>query len=242
VAESTHEVFGDESIFNNAIVYGVAVIPVKSREVVEQKIFSLKEENGVPGNTEIHCKDIFHPIARTKTEWNNLDNEKIEGLLSAIAIIVRRSEGFFQIGFIDKRQWPKILPAEKDFPETPVGDKLLCGFAFQAAIAPLEGSIGTPNIRLFIDYDQTKIPWFGKKRQAHRNYRGWSGVSKQWIEPEPRPEQKPPLLELADIVAYVSTHALCVQEYERKAMFGRLYQVFSPIRGILNPSPEITRS
>ena len=235
MAEPTHEVYGDESVFNNAVVYGVVVVPISSTPKLEVSISSLKEKNGIQGNTDIHCKQMFHQSAKQKTGWAQLGDQEIEKLFSDIVIESKRLGSFYQIGFIDKRQWPKILPADDKFPETPLDDKHLCGFAFQGAIAPLESSVGIPNIRLFVDYDHTKIPWFGKQRQAYRNYRGWSGISKQWIEPEPKPETKPILLELADIVAYVSTHALCVQEYASKPMFERLYQVIGPRRNIFNP-------
>lgn len=231
----THDVFGDESPFNNAIAYGIVVVPVAAVPDVEHSILALKERMGVPGDTEIHCNVLFNDSAKSKTVWAIHSEHEIEQLLSEIAVVAKRLRVFFRVGLIDKRQWPKVLPADGEFPKCPLDDKQLCGLAFQAAVAPLEESVGIPNVRLWVDYDHTKIPWFGKKRQAYRNYRSWSGISKQWLEPQPKPNQKPPLLQLADIVSYVSSHALCVQQYAGKKTFERLYRIYGPEKSVLGP-------
>lgn len=75
---------------------------------------------------------------------------------------------------------------------------------------------GVDNISLWIDHDRTKIEWFGRKRQASKMPFRHENVI---LNPENYKENKPLLLDLADILAYSTAHSYSSEARSDKDFF-----------------------
>lgn len=120
-----------------------------------------------------------------------------------------------------------------------MGPKQLAAILFQGVSLPLFERLGAANVRLWVDPDRTKIPWFGRRVQAHRNYRSKGPDTKAVLEPQSLAEQdKPLLLEIADVFAYVAAHALSSTDYRLRRRYEELYYICRPELRVLTWDPE----
>lgn len=226
------EVYGDESVSNNAVVYAVIVVPVDVLKNAEQVVAKIKERFGASPCTELHCSKLFNHEARKRSPWAHLSSDQAYALAEDFATALARLRLGFRIGFVDKSQAPKELPEEGPFKAMRLDSKHLIGFAFQGAVGPLDERPGFDKIRLWVDPDQTRIPWFGKRRRSDRNYQMYSDISglpePRFIKPEPIVGQKPIMLQSADLLAYVSSHALSREARRDKQRFIALYNTLRP--------------
>jgi hypothetical protein len=112
---------------------------------------------------------------------------------------------------------------------TPSKTKQLTRFAYIAAIAGFERQPGFERVRLWVDPDQTKMEWGGRRLQA-KSVRVTVGEvdGKNELVPEPITGAKPSLLQVADILAYTAANALSVEARSDKEKFRAIYSLFRP--------------
>jgi hypothetical protein len=224
------EVYGDESIFQNAVVYATVFVPLVLRERTERILSETKKAYDVAESAELHCRQIFHPHQRRKTPWAHLSYNQIFDFAGTLATSLGQTSILFKIGFLDKKKAPKRIDGIGPIKTTKLGDKQLIIFAYFAAMGEFDKWPGFNKIRFWADPDRTKIEWFSGKSQAGRTYKMFSDLSGKINEivPESIVGEKPRLLELADFVAYISSHALSSQHIRNKKTFIALYETLNP--------------
>ena len=72
----------------------------------------------------------------------------------------------FRVGYLNSQNLPDTMIFAGKLPETPSKTKQLTRFAYTAAIVGFEKQPGLEQVRLWVDPDQTKIEWGGKRAQA----------------------------------------------------------------------------
>lgn len=226
--------FGDESCFLDIATYAIAGLKRDNINAVENVLSDVKNRYGIHFNDEIHCKEMFHPAAKKKTNFNKLPEKQIQQLLLDIAIGVHKYV-IPSVGIYDHRHFKNVRYKAEQTGEIFIpGEgkdkkKLWQGFAFQAAAPLIERRFGVKNTKFWVDYDHTKIGYFNKtKKKQYRTYRSWCAKSGEWLEPEPQPQNKPYLLQLADILAYSSAHAFQRKYHKRKFFFKQIVKVLNP--------------
>ena len=228
-----YHVYGDESISDNAVVYAVIIVPVDLMQEAEQVISKVKNRYGGSESDELHCSKLFNVEARRHSPWAHLEDEQVYALVVEHALALSRIGAQFRIGFVDIDSTPDVLPKEDDFDEVPLGPKHLAGLAFWGAVGPLDADPGLDKIKLWVDPDRTKIPsYFGKRMRADSMYGGFSDISglpePRQIRPETIEGKKPTLLQVADILAYVSSRALSQNVRRDKYKFIFLLELLNP--------------
>ena len=206
-------IFADDSVVGNIAAYGViGVVPGLLAETIDS-FYSQKVRFGVEETEILHCKEIFNPEARKKSAWAHLgDRDVIELCRSIASSLSKTIKPLTSIGFVSLRHMPpglnlKVpltslspanLPFEKD------KKKQALALALPAALRPFDlnlAQIPVEECLVTLGHDATKIAWLNsKKRQAHHAATAWvSGFQIQI-------GQRGPMLELADMVAYLGAH------------------------------------
>jgi hypothetical protein len=231
--------YGDESSYGNVIAYGLVLIHAHNLPAAQEFLSGLKRRYGVDPQAEFHCKVVFHGSPKSKSPWKNLSEAQVldfaEELISGLA----KLPSAFIVGAVHRSEYPKTLPAVGKFAAGEMGTKQLAGLASTTALFVLKQYFVRDQVRFIADSDPGKIPFFGRKVQAHSNYRLSSKESDQQIVPEPFADKdKRALLQAADLFSYTATHALTEKPARNKARFERWYKTCNPATGFLGVSDE----
>lgn len=233
-AQELH-VFGDDSVAANIVLFGILVVPAGKVPIAEDAIGKLKQDYRAPQNARIHCRELFRMEARARSPWAHLSDADAHGLCRRAAEDMMSLGLTARIGFVNKAKTPDKLDA---FGKTlwlngRDRDKKLTVFAYMASLGELSRTIGVDRIRVFIDPDNTKIDWWGKRPQVKENLKFYtdfdaSKMPTVQLKPEPVSTPKPVLLEIADVLAYSCAQALSNQYRTDKWFFQSIFDVFRP--------------
>ncbi len=231
--------FGDESVFKDVIAYGLVVVPDPNVTPAENLLSELKQRYGVDPQEEFHCKHAFHGDRRRKTQWKHLSEVKVlnfaEELISGLVTL----PAWFIVGAALRSEIPVEFPAAQGFSAGVMESKQLAGILCGAALTPLSEHYDQDEIRFWADRDRTRVPFFGRKMQAHTNYKLTNREANRHIVSETFDKNnKPALLQVADLLAYVATHALSEKKSRHKERFEHLYRTFDPVTCFLVYHPD----
>jgi hypothetical protein len=231
--------FGDESSFSEVVTYGVLVLHSHDRTGAEELLAKAKRSQGLPPNTELHCRVMFNECARAKSVWNGWTEERLLDFLEQFLQALRKHRPMFCLCAVNRTEYPSSFPEGAGFSGCEMEPKQLAAILFQGVCLPLFERLGAGNVRLWVDPDRTKIPWFGRRVQAHRNYRSTDPKSTMLLEPQSLSEEdKPPLLEVADVFAYAAAHALSSTDHRLKRRYEELYYICRAELRVLTWDPE----
>jgi hypothetical protein len=231
--------FGDESSFSEVVTYGVLVLHSHDRKGAEDELARAKYRHGLPLETELHCREMFNEVARAKSIWTGWTEERLLGFLEEFLYALRKYRPMFLVSAVNRTEYPSSFPEGAGFAECEMEPKQLAAILFQGVCVLLFKRLGATNVRLWVDPDRTKIPWFGRRVQAHRNYRSTDPASKMFLEPQSLSEDdKPTLLEVADVFAYVAAHALSSTDHRLKRRYEELYYICRAELSVVTWDPE----
>ncbi len=240
-----YNAYGDESNFRNVATY--AIIGVKERDTttVINAIDLIKTNFGVEASDEIHCKEIFNPTAKKKTNFSAFSEKKVQNFILAVVKAVTPWT-FASVGIYNNKYFKDLTPIDLesneklDFINGKDRFKAWQAIAFQAASPIIDRRFGADNTKLWVDYDHTVVDIFqtGQKRQQYRHYNFFSLEKKREIHPQPKPESKPQLLQLADILAYSAAHSSYSKYCYNKIFFRKVTKSFSPDIAKLYPNTK----
>lgn len=240
MVETVFDIFGDESVSSNAIIYGVVAIHSDSIKSWEDKLAALKLKYGVPVNSELHCSILFHGSKREKSTYSHLSEKETYSFGKELAYIMGNPEIGCVIAYADRREFPEIFKggqmtskdgtiSDRQSPDIIIDEKSLIAFCGNAALIPFVQSPGLDKIRFWADPDNTKINWLGKKSKALNALNMFVGHEEktQRIQPEQIEGENPALLQLADFLAYVSSRTLSIANTRGKEEFDTMYRMLN---------------
>jgi hypothetical protein len=217
--------FGDESCFDTAISYAVTVIPPERQAEIEAAFGEVKACFGGPRAARIHCRELFSGEQRKKSPWAHLSPPDLFPLLVMTGNYLRLSGARFKVGLIDTRDVGQQFSGVGSIGSHPAGQKQLVAYAHVAALAGIEKYPGGEEIKLWKDPDKTLIEWGDKRRQAGNVP---VSVDGKLIQSEPIVGDKPHLLDVADILAYTTSHAFCSRGLSDRTPFINAFDAFVP--------------
>lgn len=244
--EHSVSVYADESITPNIIVCAAAVFPIAHIPVAEIGLALMKEALGIPPTTPLHCRIVFNGNERRRDpEWKNVSpkalNSAIVTLCKSLAVIGHRP-----IAFVSKPT-SVIIPSapEEQSKGTMLDVKGQAAIGFQVLGFHLTQLYGYGAAKLWIDPDNTKIPWLNGKTQANFTRSMFMDLGPGIEPPESEPiietVSKPPLLEIADLYSYVTAKAHTTSGGWKNRWFQELYSIINIDRlvwGGSNPNPK----
>jgi hypothetical protein len=238
VEKQAFQVFGDESTFQEVVVYAVAVFHEADTQDATDLLAALKRQVGLADDTPIHCRVLFSEHGRAKSGWAKWSEERVFEFLDQVVIALRRCRVMCRVAAVNRTEYPSVHPAGAGFKRGIMEPKQLAGLLFHGATAPIVDSIGSDAISLYVDPDKTKIDWFGGKKQADRNYAHTDTAGGRVLAPTRfESTERPALLEIADLLAYSAAHALSNAAQKRRRGFESLYAKLRPELSVLTWAP-----
>jgi hypothetical protein len=216
-------------------LYAFVVCPAGSRQETELALAATKVKFGGTPTSEIHCRTFFAGDQRRKTDWRHLEGDRLFALCAQIGRYVSEAGATFRVAYLDRRNLldavniPSVSRATGS--RITAGPKQLTRFVYLAALTGFEKNPGTGRLKVFVDPDNTKMEWGTVRRKPHSiNMRIDHGGQSLPVVPETIRGSKPPLLEVADVLAYSAAQTLSARAHRNKDKFrALLYGVFRPV-------------
>jgi len=209
-------IYGDESIAGDNVVYGVVIVPVEILEIAEETLAKVKVSFKASHSASFHCREVFHPDARKKSEWSHLTDKEAFDL----ALKITRSLGGIGlgtiVGHVNRKDCVYDFPGVGERPSMVIQDaKQLIPYAYYAALSQLTFDAKYAGLcKIWIDPDSSLIRWHGSDRQVGRLLKinkvdiNFGTLTPNLIPENLESKEKPVLLELADLLAYCSCRVL----------------------------------
>jgi hypothetical protein len=213
------DAFGDESCSDAVISYGLLALPPEQVTKLADTIEAIKSGFDAPRTTRLHCREMFNSGPRSKSAWAHLNIDDVFTLYGQVARAVKQPWTRRIAGVAFKYELPMRLPSApmksvggETGPITknvPLRDKQVAVFCAWAALGQYAHNHGLDGLRFWADPDSAAIEWFDGHRQAVRAigplfFDSGSGQEPVSISPSLPTTRELPLLEIADLIAFVS--------------------------------------
>jgi len=228
--------FGDESRTDDLVTYGIVATNGEQHHLDAKAAWNrVIEAAGGVEDARVHARELFSGDARARSAWRHLGESEVERLtLDLMSALVTAGARFF-IGVVYKKTYPVEgvpagLNAKGEQTYVPLTDEIAYAFGFAAATAAMRTGDHAPlrsgvDYRLYIDPQRSKAPLWGHGNlQIRRLIEGTGLVPTKY-------DQKPLLLDAADLLAYAGARALSDHDARNKAVCREIYGLCSPQRG-----------
>jgi hypothetical protein len=232
--EPTLVLFGDESTAKDIVTYGIVATQGEIHHGQAQAAWNqVIRTAGCPDGTRVHAREIFSGHARAKSPWHHLTETLVEKFaVDLMAALKAVGAGFF-LGAVFKDTYPSEgvpsgLNANGQQTFVPLTDEVAYGFGFAAAVAGLNTGNPPPmprgtKYKLYIDRMEARRPLWGPwgNVAVRRLMEGTGMVPTRY-------DEKPLLIDAADLFAYSSARAVSDGEARNKAVCERVFQICAP--------------
>jgi len=240
-----YHAFGDESCDQKIVCYGMILIPEEEREEAENILRAVKLEFDGQLGCALHCRSMFVPAAREKTQWAHLDSKQVITLYETLFIKLQKLKFRNLVATAHLANFPKELPSlqmKHIDPTNPsfvstnkmqLSEKQFSVWCAQGLMFHLSINPGLDNIRFWLDPDKTKIDWLMNRQQtslATSAFFADVGPGREPTQPiiMPISDQKPALLEIADSIAYMVRRSKTKPTTALTLSFQKLHKIISP--------------
>lgn len=245
-----YHVFGDESIRGEDIFYGLVCVPITRLQQVESILGDVKEAFGAERSTRFHCRELFHKDARRKSAWRHLSDKAALDLALAVT---SRLAGFgirTCVGHVKRPPIGHVIEGVGSVGGMTIKhSKQFIPFAYTGAAGPLMwDSEFAGRCKLWIEPSGDLINWFGGQKRAIEGLlkTNWfdekTGAVLTHIVPENVSSRvRPPLLDLADLLAYSSCRSICDGQRKNRHSDRTIYAIYksmNPNVGTMNLVPD----
>ncbi|MDO8380154.1 hypothetical protein [Phenylobacterium sp.] len=213
-------VFGDESFDERAACYAIFAVTESDVVRAEEALGDAKVLSGGHVGWALHAKtEFFDEARRRRSAWSDFSWNQIYDLYWSIFVRLLPIASTRVVGFTPLVNGSLTIPGGKWTdrdgklaPIAPQGDLTLDGASVamkcvQAALAPLVERHGSHCLTFRPDPTSTMLPWYGNRRSQKAAIDGmWFDVGRgaERLEVEIVKGTKPPLLEVADALAFIA--------------------------------------
>lgn len=238
--EARYIAYGDDSQFENILVYAFILIKKEKIENACKRLLELKRIYQIPDEHILHCRTLFSGQQRMKHGLQHLSQDNIQNVIKRVVKIVNETPMLLRYAYCNLSEAQKDFPNEngkltlynKDFsktmqiPANPTSKGLL-GLLAQACFAINQDGLQGPLLtecEIVISEDKTKTYFMGEKqRQAHNWCSGFQETHKKVVKLNPiiKASNQEPMLQIADIMSYICSHALSSSKEQNTIFFKR---------------------
>lgn len=214
--------FGDDSQFGDRLAFAFVVLRRERLHRVERRINDLKDRFRIPRDMALHCRILFNELARRKAGLAHLSREDAYSIVARVVRIMNREEVLLRYAEARLSRFKEALgtrielthvdgsgtttfPVVAD-PKALLG--ILANGCFYHEVGPMAAQC-----EIFVSEDSTRIGLIGPgRRRADSMYSGFSAIgapdgSVFQLRPKVVTAESVPALQLADISAYMCSHA-----------------------------------
>jgi hypothetical protein len=223
--QASYLAFGDDSQFGDTLAYAFAIVHCARAEMVEARLLALKEQFNIPQGTPLHCRVLFSGQQREQARLGHLTPQDAQLIVKRAVTIMNRGPVLVRYAVGSLAEWRLAIGDELEMhhetddttTKEPVKNdpKGLLSMLMQACFyVPPNGSEGpiASECKIFVSEDSTMIKFIGnRRRRADRMYSGFLDIGAPpghvfQLEPIATDAGSQPLLQLADIAAYICSH------------------------------------
>jgi hypothetical protein len=224
--DANYLAFGDDSQFGDVLVYAFAILHRTRSKAVEASILALKERFKIPKQTTLHCRILFSGHQRQKAGLGHLTPDDVQSIVARLVTIMNQKSVLIRYAIANLAEFGKLLGDEIKLQHESDGSTMklpvkldpkgVLGILMQScfAVSP-NGSQGPPasDCNIFVAEDSTKVEFIGEKRsRADGLYSGFSDIGAPagnvfQLHPTVVKADSEAILQLADVAAYVCSHA-----------------------------------
>ena len=218
--------FGDDSQFGDTLAFAFVVVRRDRLRYAEERLNGLKRLYRIPNDVRLHCRVLFHKVARINAGLDHLTDDDARAILRRAVELINRVPMILRYSHDSLSRFASSLGNEIELTgeadttkitvPVNVDPKGLLGILMQACFAvPPNRSQGptASDCEIIVAEDRTKVAFIGpQRRRADSMYRGYSDVGAPTggvfqLQPTVLKANDSPMLQLADIAAYMCSHA-----------------------------------
>lgn len=233
--------FGDDSHFpnTNTLVFAVVIIPRVRLKQVETRLAVLKEKYKIPAHIPLHCKILFSGQQREKAGLSHLSPIDVRAIVARAVTIMNQTGVILRYASADLSVCQSAVGKELELvnkhdvsttklPITEIdqdfGKAIIGNLANLCFAVPPDCSHGptASECEVFLAEDKTEIKFVisGHRRRADSHYSGFSDIGAPdghvfQLQPTILKAHEAPMLQLADITAYMCSHIFDTSEKGR---------------------------
>lgn len=215
--------FGDDSQFRDYAAFAFVLIPRTRLRFAERKLERLKARFAIPASVTIHCSPLFSGQKREKAGLGHLSPVDVREVVSQAVTLINDVNGRVHYGVDHAPSFFQKLGTSVQFHDHTGGSpftkpvsadpKALLGMLAVACFPTGQRSPYGPTAaqcEVFVSEDKTKLAFIGDRRlRADSLYSGFydmGNVAGQ-LNAKIVAADVMPLMQLADIAAYLCSHA-----------------------------------
>ena len=240
--------YGDESKYKDLVVYAFVVFPREKVKEAEGHLNFYRKQYNFPPDEPIHCSVLLHESSRAKKGLSHLSHNDVRDLIRKILFRMKKLNAFCRFAYFKHNNEQKYLVEEFQWnssngeetqdkcPPLKNDPKLIQMFLRNICLTP------APNIppghlwECFISEEKTLIEGIGgKKHRAHSGnfFSDIHAPESSVFQFAPNVLKDHPLLQVADICAYMCSHASV--DMSGNDFFTKELSLFPYSRAILLP-------
>jgi hypothetical protein len=218
--------FGDDSQFGDYLAFAFVIVRRDHLRYAEERLSGLKRYYKIPNDVPLHCRVLFNEHQRNKAGLSHLSSDDARVIISKSVSLINRVPLILRYADDTLSRVTGSLGKEVEFthhtdgskfkaPVTP-DPKAWLGVLMQSCfMVPANGSGGptAAQCEIYVAEDSTKVGFIGPNRQrADRMYVGYSDIGAPsggvfQLQPTIIQADVAPMLQLADVAAYMCSHA-----------------------------------
>jgi hypothetical protein len=217
--------FGDDSQYGDFLAYAFVVVRRKRLPQVERRLADLKDSFKIPREIPLHCRVLFSGDLRRKTGLGHLLPCDAQSIVARAVTIMNDTWITLRYARDTYSQMKQRLGSQIELTHETDGTKITLpvnadskGFLsmlMQASLMPNPGPHvpALTDCEIIVAEDYTKVGFIGPgRKRADRMYNGFSDIGAPeggvfQLNPTVLKAEGAPLLQLADIAAYICSHA-----------------------------------
>lgn len=224
--DSKYVAYGDDSQVESSLAYAFVIAERDKVEIIEKRILELKDKFRIPHDTFLHCRVLFHPHAREKAKISHLSTRDAHWLIEKAITIINRNDVLLRYAVADMSFFYDIFTPSFEMTSALDGSSVpfsakpnpkgILAILMNACCVDIADHFKAPkasDCEVIAAEDKTSIEFIGKDRKrADRHYEFFSAIGAPpgmvyQHKPNLSTILKEPLLQLADIAAYICSHA-----------------------------------
>lgn len=215
---------GDESKYGDWLVYAMVYVNRVDLAAIAEKIRIIKYRFRLPVDSPLHCYQLFNKHQRKKKKISHINDEDAKSIIGLVTTILARHafvrSGMTRLNDINARIGPALTltsvidGSTKQFPGTE-DPKAHFSHLMMMCTVDVPGYETFPKAKdteILLSEEKTKVDYFGSKRRADRLFDNFSEIGAPpgkvfQLDPAIVPANGHPLMELADVAAFIVAHA-----------------------------------
>ncbi len=208
--------YGDDSARGETLVFAMALMERSKVNMAKNILNEIKDKYKIPHTIPLHCRVLFSGDQRRKQGLAHLDVDDVYSCFHDVLNKMKLLRVLCRFSYATRPAIPTLTEKDEAFPLTILNrDKMIQGILAQACIHMGPGYPSPENLECWFSEDTTltEVALEVPRQQAQKGYQGFSEIgtpsgSHNRFEPHVVRWADEPMLQLADIYAYLAANAM----------------------------------